>query len=73
MFVSIAAIALRMSYSTKIDLPITMHHYPPDDKNYYDCLFTNQYSFAKVTSGKNICMKAKQKNQYLSFIAILLL
>ena len=26
-------IALRMSYSTKIDLPITKHHYPPEDKN----------------------------------------
>ena len=25
-------IALRMSYSTKIDLPITTHHYPPEDK-----------------------------------------
>ena len=31
-------------------------------------------SFAKVTSRKNpVWMKAKQKNQYLSFIAILLL
>ena len=26
-------IALRMSYSTKIDLPIMTHHYPPEDKN----------------------------------------
>ena len=26
-------IALHMSYSTKIDLPITTHHYPPEDKN----------------------------------------
>ena len=66
MFVLIAAIALRMSYSMK-------NYYPPEDKNYYDCLFTHQYSFAKVTSGKPVCMKAKQKNQHLSFIAILLL
>ena len=27
-------IALRISYSTKIGLPITTHHYPPEDKNY---------------------------------------
>ena len=33
-------IALRMSYSTKIDLPITTHHYPPEDKNKFISLFT---------------------------------
>ena len=27
------SIALRVSYSTKIDLPITKHHYPPEVKN----------------------------------------
>ena len=26
-------IALRVSYSTKIGLPITTHHYPLEDKN----------------------------------------
>ena len=35
--------------------------------------FTQQWSFSKVTSRKNAWMKAKQKNQYLSFIAIIIL
>ena len=36
-------------------------------------LVYTQYLFAKVTSRKTEWMKAKQKNQYLSFIAIILL
>ena len=28
-----SVIAMRMSYSTKTNLPITTHHYPPEDKN----------------------------------------
>ena len=67
------SIALRMSYSTKINLSITTHHCPPEDKNQYACMFTHQCSFAKETSRKTVWMKAKQTNQYLPFLAITLL
>ena len=58
------SIALRMSYSTKIGLPITTHHYPPQDKTQSASRFT---VFIRESNKQKNRMDESKKESMLVF------